>query len=352
MGTSSANRADISVLMATTSFPADATTWQGRFIYDLAESLNNTKQINLALWGPLGDLPGRVISANLQDDSIWLRKMVANGGIAHLLRTRPIAGMNYARGILSRLRRACLHSRADIYHFNWMQLALALPNDAKPLYLAVLGSDFGMLKLPGMKSALRRVFTKHHTIIAPNSEWMINTLTERFGDIAEIESNPFGVSPDWFDIKREPKRSHEWLVVTRVTRKKIGDLLTWGKDHFNTRRRLRLLGPMQEDIKLPPWIIYGGPTNPKQLKEHWFPEATGLLTLSHHDEGRPQILIEAMAAGWLIDNPTDLSRFLCVSENLEGDIGKQAKLWIRDHIGTWDDYAKRCLKAHTKLLNN
>jgi glycosyltransferase involved in cell wall biosynthesis len=35
---------------------------------------------------------------------------------------------------------------------------------------------------------------------------------------------------------------------------------------------------------------------PRALLEEWFPQAAGLITLSQHDEGRPQVLLEAMAA--------------------------------------------------------
>ena len=131
----------------------------------------------------------------------------------------------------------------------------------------------------------------------PNAGWMQARLTELFGDVAEIRPNPFGVTPAWFDMRRQIGEPREWLVVTRITRKKLGDLLRWGKGLFGPHRRLRLLGPMQEDIALPAWIEYGGPTNPDNLRQQWFPGAAGLLTLSRHDEGRPQVMIEAMAAG-------------------------------------------------------
>ena len=54
---------------------------------------------------------------------------------------------------------------------------------------------------------------------------------------------------------------------------------------------------MQEDMTLPPWVDYRGATHPEALRNEWFPQAAGLITLSRHDEGRPQVMIEAMAAG-------------------------------------------------------
>jgi len=361
------------VLLATTSYPLDSADWKARFIYDLAAAIDRTGEVQVQLWGPPGHLPGDVSSANSRGDTAWLHQMAGEGGIAHLLRTRPATGLIQARGILARLREACARNRADIYHVNWLQLALGLPDDGRPLYVAVLGSDFGLLRLPGMGRLLRRKFSTRPTVLAPNAGWMQARLTELFGDVAEIRPNPFGVAPAWFDVRRQIGEPREWLVVTRITRKKLGDLLRWGKGLFGRHRRLRLLGPMQENITLPAWIEYGGPTNPDSLRQQWFPGAAGLLTLSRHDEGRPQVMIEAMAAGlpviasripahadlirhgetgWLVDSRDELAEALREAEtpSAAAEITARARSRIRETIGTWDDYARRCLTAYTSLL--
>ena len=369
----SPSRSKLAVLLATTSYPLDSADWKARFIYDLAAAIDRTGEVQVQLWGPPGHLPGDVSSANSRGDTAWLHQMAGEGGIAHLLRTRPATGLIQARGILARLREACARNRADIYHVNWLQLALGLPDDGRPLYVAVLGSDFGLLRLPGMGRLLRRKFSTRPTVLAPNAGWMQARLTELFGDVAEIRPNPFGVTPAWFDMRRQIGEPREWLVVTRITRKKLGDLLRWGKGLFGRHRRLRLLGPMQEDIALPAWIEYGGPTNPDNLRQQWFPGAAGLLTLSRHDEGRPQVMIEAMAAGlpviasripahadlirhgetgWLVDSRDELAEALREAEtpSAAAEITARARSRIRETIGTWDDYARRCLTAYTSLL--
>ena len=369
----SPSRSKLAVLLATTSYPLDSADWKARFIYDLAAAIDRTGEVQVQLWGPPGHLPGDVSSANSRGDTAWLHQMAGEGGIAHLLRTRPATGLIQARGILARLREACARNRADIYHVNWLQLALGLPDDGRPLYVAVLGSDFGLLRLPGMGRLLRRKFSTRPTVLAPNAGWMQARLTELFGDVAEIRPNPFGVTPAWFDMRRQIGEPREWLVVTRITRKKLGDLLRWGKGLFGPHRRLRLLGPMQEDIALPAWIEYGGPTNPDSLRQQWFPGAAGLLTLSRHDEGRPQVMIEAMAAGlpviasripahadlirhgetgWLVDSRDELAEALREAEtpSAAAEITARARSRIRETIGTWDDYARRCLTAYTSLL--
>jgi glycosyltransferase involved in cell wall biosynthesis len=237
----------------------------------------------------------------------------------------------------------------------------------------VLGSDFGLLRMPGMTGMLRRAFARRRTFLAPNADWMAARLEANFGGVADIRPNPFGVSPDWFDVPRKPSDSRDWLVVSRVTRRKLGDLTEWGEGLFGETRRLRLLGPMQEQLPLPRWIEYGGSTDPGALRGRWLPHAAGLLTLSRHDEGRPQIMIEAMAAGlpviasaitahvdlvrhaetgWLVDSRQALVEALAQAEtpSIARDVGQRAQTWIREHIGTWDEYAHRCIDAYRELL--
>ena len=72
--------------MTATSYPAGEADWQGRFIYDMAESLASTGQLDLRLWAPPGRLPVGVESAFGEDDAVWLERLLNQGGIAHLLR--------------------------------------------------------------------------------------------------------------------------------------------------------------------------------------------------------------------------------------------------------------------------
>src|SRR3546814_14151560 len=53
---------------------------------------------------------------------------------------------------------------------------------------------------------------------------------------------------------------------------------------------------MEEEVELPGWVHYHGPASPRLLADEVFPAARGLITLSQHPEGRPQVLLEAMAA--------------------------------------------------------
>lgn len=354
--------------------------WRGRFIYDMVESLSSSGHVDLRLWAPPGRRPVGVQSAFVEDDGAWLERLLNQGGIAHLLRRQPLTGILNAVGLLRRLRRVYMDfsffdPSTAVVHANWIQNALPLMGTKLPVLITVLGSDLALLRLPSMVAMVRAILRGRAAILAPNADWMVRSLERDFGDLAEIRTIPFGVHDRWFAVERQSEAigSGDWLMVSRVTRGKLGHLLDWGEGLFGHKRKLHLLGPMQESIELPAWIEYHGPTNPQDLVSEWFPKVQGLLTLSTHDEGRPQVMIEAMAAGLpilatelpahtdlLVDGRTgclvrtrdDLVQMLDLLddplENLR--IGNSAKNWVREAIGTWDDCAERFITAYNDLL--
>ena len=244
-----------------------------------------------------------------------------------------------------------------------------------PALISVLGTDLALLKLPGMVPALRQVMRQRRTILAPNAAWMTSKLERLFGDIAEVRPIFFGVDDRWFGVARRPPADgkRHWLAITRLTKNKIGDLFAWGEGLFGETRRLHLFGPMQEQTDIPAWVDYHGPTYPEELLRDWFPQASGLITLSRHDEGRPQVMLEAMAAGlpvlasdlpahrdmlrhretgWLAASAEETRHGLDWLEDGERNthIGKAAQEWVRGSIGTWRDCAERYTQAYRDLL--
>lgn len=367
------------ILMVATSYPTDQADWQGRFIFDMAESLARITEFDLHLWAPPGTLPLGVTSALADDDAVWLSQLLQRGGIAHLVRRQPLSGGFYAFNLLRRLRRLYRHFSGDcgqiVAHVNWIQNALPLAVTRIPALITVLGSDLALLKLPGMVQLVRTMLAGRRAILAPNAEWMVASLQESFGDLAEIHPIPFGVNDRWFALHRNPDACscNDWIIVSRVTKAKLGHLLEWGEGRFGGTRRLHLLGPIQESLSLPRWLEYHGPTNPDTLACDWFPRAAGLITLSTHDEGRPQVMMEAMAAGlpviasdlpahrdllrngetgFLVDNANCFASALAQLDDpqLNSRIGLAARNWVAEHIGTWDDCARRYVGAYNDLL--
>ncbi len=360
--------------MTSTSYPENALDWRGRFIANLAAAVARQADVKLSLWAPPGELPKEVASATGRGDVAWLAQLSRRGGIAHLLRTRRLSAAVSAMQLLARLGRAYRQRPIDVAHVNWLQNALPLWGTRTPAVISVLGTDFALLSLPGMKTLVRSILRQRRAILAPNAEWMRIELEHAFGDLAEIRTIPFGVDEPWFEIVRRPSEEvHHWLAITRLTRKKIGDLFDWGDGLFGSDRQLHLFGPMQEQMILPDWVKYHGSTHPAELLQTWFPRACGLISLSRHDEGRPQVMLEAMAAGlpviasdlaahrdlilhrqngWLAATRNELCQGLDWLEepvnNLEA--GKAARTWVKDAIGSWDDCAGRYIAAYRHLL--
>lgn len=331
----------------------------------------------IRLWAPPGQVPDNVELVTRADDRRWLGELLAQGGVAHALRTRGLNGVLAAVGLLLRLRR-CFRdqsARTDLFHINWLQNALPLPRSRKPLLVTALGTDMQLLKLPLMKPLLRRVFRARPTTICPNAEWMVTPLERAFGSVATIRYLPFGIDPSWFGVTRGTRIGPaRWLVVSRLTRAKLGALFEQGRPHFSgPHRQLHLVGPMQEQIDVPDWVHYHGAASAQELLTQWFPAVAGLITLSEHAEGRPQVMLEAMAAGlpiiasnisahadllvhghtgWLCDSPQDLALGIQTLERA-GDnerIGAAARDWVRAHVGTWADCAERYQGVYRALL--
>lgn len=367
------------VLLTSTSYPSSTSDWKGLFIARLVEALAGRDDVQLRTWTPPGPLPDPVKSVTHAEDAQWLSTLMQAGGIAHLLRRHPIRGTITAVGLLSRLRRAYRSADAQLFHVNWLQNALPLPHDDfRPALITALGTDIQLLRLPAMKALLRRVIGSRRTLLCPNADWMVPVLEDAFGDIARVQCVPFGIDAAWYEVERTPAADgrHRWICVTRLTRDKLGPLFEWGARHFATNpdRELHVFGPRQEArISVPSWVHFHGPATPAQLLERWFPTATGLITLSRHAEGRPQVMLEAMAAGlpilasrlpahediiehagtgWLCDDPSGMTNGLAAIENvaLNKEMGERSRTWARERIGTWADCAGRYAALYGELL--
>lgn len=365
------------VLMVSTSYPADASDWRGIFIRHLVYALARRSDLTLRLWAPPGEIPSNVHYIVSEGERRWLLGLMTKGGIAHILRSRSVRALIEPMRLLWNLRKSYRRNDVEnIYHVNWLQNALVLPRNDRPLLTTVLGSDIQLLDIPFIRALLRRVFRHRRVAICANADWMLPILEKAFGDTATIRLVPLGIDPAWFRMERKTMVAEpaKWLCVTRLTKGKLGTLFEWSRPYFSDgSRELHLFGPMQEQITIPHWVKYHGPATPELLLEEWFPAAHGLITLSQHAEGRPQVMLEAMAAGLPIiasrlsahsdlihegqtghicDSAEDVGRALdqlgdTGANHLMGTNGREK---VAGEIGTWDDCAGRYAAIYQELL--
>ncbi|TXK65171.1 glycosyltransferase family 4 protein [Alkalisalibacterium limincola] len=364
------------VLMVATSFPENLEDWRGLFIRYMADALGRRADLSMRLWAPPGDVDPAVAFALTPGDRAWLRQLMGRGGIAHVLRNDGIMGKRDAVSLLSRLWFAYRRNLdCDLLHINWLQCALAVPRDTRPLLVTALGSDLALLQSSLLSAALRNRFHGRRVVVCPNADWMAEPLAAAFHGVAKVQFVPFGIHPAWFALSHAPTKPSKWLAVLRLTDAKLGPLLDWAAPLFaDGRRELHLFGPMQEQIDLPAWIRFHGPVGPRELQERWFPSATGLVSLSRHSEGRPQVMLEAMAAGlpivasdipahtsflqhgktgWICGSSSGFEEAIKALEQPETNdaMGRCAKAWARDEVGSWDDCAARYAKIYRRLLD-
>jgi glycosyltransferase involved in cell wall biosynthesis len=366
----------LKILFVSTSYPSDGKDWKGRFTANLVEAIGRQKGINLRIWVPPGEIPSHVKNVSTLSEADWLKKMLKAGGIAHIIRTKGIFGAFMVFRLMRVLRRVYTReSDVDVAHVNWLQNGLPLWGKKIPAIISVLGSDYGLLKLPSMRLFIRIVLRQRNVIIAPNAGWMVPVLDKSFGDLSKIREIPFGVDERWFTLHRNATMDNKfhWISVTRITHNKIGNLFKWGKGLFGGDHILHLFGPMQETISIPEWVVYHGPVSPDELWGKWFPLCSGLITLSRHDEGRPQVILEAMAAGlpiiasdmpahrdiikhrengWIVSESKDLKEAISFFNTTEAisRAGESGRLWVLKNIGTWDDCAGRYIASYHDLL--
>lgn len=302
------------VLMVTTSFPVGANKASGIFIKRLADALS--RQVTLTVL-----TPSAYKRVNVEFDyqvrcfryAPYLLQRLAHepGGIFVALKSNPwlyfLLPIFLSVLFISVIR----HGReVDIIHANWSITGLIAGFAAlfigKPVITTLRGSDVSSIKQSSLsRFSTRLTFRFNHLIVAV-SETIAGELRQVWPDRAEdIFVVPNGVDGELLSLKKVQKK--DGLVVTT-----IGNLIPL-KDIATIIRafpvikentRLRVVGEgmerpsleaLSQQLGIAQRVTFLGAIPPEAIKDEL--SMTDIFVLSSHSEGRPNVVLEAMAAG-------------------------------------------------------
>src|SRR3546814_20947791 len=124
-------------------------------------------------------------------------------------------------------------------------------------------------------------------------------LRAAFAGVAEVVPVSFGIDPTWYAIERprivEPP--NRWVVVSRLTRNKIGPRFEWGQPAFaSPERELHIYGPMEEELALPRWDRYHGDPSTRPPAAEVDAAVRVHIPLSQHHDWRTQVLLDEVTS--------------------------------------------------------
>jgi len=304
------------VLLVSTSFPTRPEDISGIFVQRLADTL--AQVVDLGVLIPCGRAPlisdaAYPVRCFRYSPRAWQALTHSPGGIPAAVKRHPAYAFVLLLMLLSLFvavyRRA---GRVDVIHANWslvgLVCALAGRLRGRPVITTVRGSDVGRLS----NSRLTRLLTawtlklSHHTVTVSTA--MQTELRRHFPCLASRLSHiPNGVDDALYQLPL-PIAGRVMRLVTvgsLITRKAVDDLLqALALCHDVCGLETTIIGDgperqhlenMMQDLGLTGEVKFAGNVPPPAVAA-WLLE-TDVFVLTSRLEGRPNVLVEAMAAG-------------------------------------------------------
>lgn len=384
------------VLIVTTSFPVGNNLASGVFIKRLSDALSRRVQIKVLTPSPSSTESDKfVYSVHYFRYAPRKLQILAHnpGGIPVALRSNrrnlillPVFVIAMFIAVLKDGK------KSDVIHANWsvpgLISALAALVIKKPVITTLRGSDVkGMEGSFSTRLIINMVLRLSNRVVSVSNN-IHEELCKRWPSLQhKIIFIPNGVDEDFFRIKRGNNHHNFVHLLT------IGNLVA-NKDVFaivqafsklDSSAMLTIVGDGRERAKLERMCEELGITNrvkftgivtPDRIKEELC--ISDIFILASHSEGRPNVVLEAMAAGCAVvaTNLPGISEFIenknqgllfppgdtqtlqsllkkLVSDpDLTRQLGAEARIKIKNMDLTWDRCAKDYINQYIASLNS
>lgn len=380
------SKLDIAVL--TTSFPLAHGEAGGVFIQRLIEAMPEGLRFSVLV--PAPDYADAVRGGERYSVTLFRYAPVRFQVLAHKPGGIPAAlggglGFLLLPGFLAAMFAACFLAgrRADLIHANWsvngMVAGLAGWLLGKPVLTTLRGTDIASAKKSKAYALVLRLCLRLSAKVVVVSRAMQEALIQEFprqrGKIVFI---PNGVGQEFLSLARDADRPpSRLLAVGNLTaNKNILAVLAALKQLSDEGRdmRLEVIGEGPERASLEAFASEQGVADrvrfSGQQDQSYIVEAlrrADVFVLASFSEGRPNALVEAMAAGLPVvasdiggvrelveagangllfapDNPSELAgqlRHLCEDAELRAGLARQARQYIIDNRLSWTEAARQ-----------
>lgn len=304
------------ILLVTTSYPLESGDVSGIFVKRLADALNQDNDLLvLTPYSRLHPKPEQgcpPVHCFRYAPHTWQRLAHEPGGIPGALKHNPLLWL-FVPVFLLALFMAVLRTgrNTDLIHANWaangLICGLAGKILRKPVITTLRGSDIRKLEHSRLNRCTLRFVLALNAHVATVSTPMQNTLHRLFPRYATRCSHiPNGVSDQLFSLPLTTFETRELRMVS------IGNLIPL-KGNITIINALKMLpdsirldivgdGPERDTLEehtrllnLCDRVSFKGAIAPDHIQEVLADH--DILILASHSEGRPNVVVEAMAAG-------------------------------------------------------